>query len=232
MEFHIKEGWQLNPNEKVVKAIVKGIERCEGECPCNNDSEDKRCPCSNLRLHNKCCCNLYIPCEIWKPIKGFEGEYEISNFGQVKSLKTNIILHQYKYRGGYLEVHLRQHSKKFHKKIHRLVAEAFIPNPNNYPEVNHKDENKKNNCVENLEWCTSEYNTNYGTLIERLSKKVRAVNVKTGEVITFNSTQEAGRKGYSQSGVTSACRGIYKSPNGNLIRGDGRTYKGHKWSYE
>ena len=60
MEFHIKEGWQLNPNEKVVNAILKGIERCEGECPCQNDSEEKQCPCSNYRLHDKCCCKLYV----------------------------------------------------------------------------------------------------------------------------------------------------------------------------
>lgn len=161
MEFYIKPGFELNPNKKVVDAILKGIERCDGECPCANDSEDKRCPCSNLRIHNKCCCNLYVPCEIWSPINGFDGEYEISSFGRVKSLKSGIILRQYEDRGGYLEVHLRKHSKKYHKKIHRLVAEAFLPNPNNYLEVNHKDENKKNNRFDNLEWCTHQYNSTY-----------------------------------------------------------------------
>lgn len=60
IKANIKEGWQLNPSEKVVNAIIKGINRCNGECPCNNDAEDKVCPCSNYRLHDKCCCTLYV----------------------------------------------------------------------------------------------------------------------------------------------------------------------------
>lgn len=60
VESNIKEGWRLNPNEKVVNSIIKGINRCNGECPCMNDSEDKMCPCSNYRLHDKCCCTLYV----------------------------------------------------------------------------------------------------------------------------------------------------------------------------
>lgn len=58
-----QSGWQLNPNEKIVNSIIKGINRCDGECPCNNDSEDKHCPCSNYRLNDKCCCKLYIKIE-------------------------------------------------------------------------------------------------------------------------------------------------------------------------
>ena len=60
VQNNIKEGWQLNPNEKVVNAIIKGINRCEGECPCNNDSDEKMCPCSGYRINDKCCCNLYV----------------------------------------------------------------------------------------------------------------------------------------------------------------------------
>lgn len=60
IKANIKEGWILNPNEKVVTAIMRGITRCEGECPCANDSEDKYCPCSNYRLKDYCCCKLYI----------------------------------------------------------------------------------------------------------------------------------------------------------------------------
>ena len=100
--------------------------------------------------------------------------------------------------------------------------------------MNHLDEVKDNNNVNNLEWCTSKHNNNHGTRNERRvqaqSKKVRAVNIKTGEVLTFSSANEAMRKGYSQTSL--ACRGVYKSPNGNLIGGDGRTYRGHRWSYE
>lgn len=223
MEFYIKEGFKLNPNEKVVKAILKGIERCGGECPCNNTSEDKMCPCSNLRLHNKCCCNLYIPCEIWKPIKGFEGEYEISNFGQVKSLKTNIILHQYEYRAGYLEVHLRQHSKKFHKKIHRLVAEAFLPNPNNYPEVNHKDENKKNNRFDNLEWCTHQYNSTYnGKHIRSGAKKRKPVaqyDLEGNFIKEYVSQTEASKQtGILQGAISNCALGYQKQVGGYIWR--------------
>ena len=179
--------------------------------------------------------------EVWKDVAGYEGYYQVSNKGNVRSLerKDSIgrkiggrILKLGYDKGGYLKVALCKNGKIKNKKTHRLVAEAFIPNPNNYPEVNHLDEVKDNNNVENLEWCTSRYNTNYGTLIERLSKKVRAVNVDTGEVIRFDSTQEAVSKGYSTGGVSEACRGIYKnSATGKLI-GDGRTYRGFKWYYE
>ena len=60
IKSNIKEGWQLNPNEKVVNSIIKGINRCDGECPCNNNAEDKICPCSNYQLYDKCCCTLYV----------------------------------------------------------------------------------------------------------------------------------------------------------------------------
>lgn len=60
MEYFIKEGWKLNPNEKIVKGVTRGIERNNGECPCHNDSEDKHCHCSNYRLHDHCCCSLYV----------------------------------------------------------------------------------------------------------------------------------------------------------------------------
>ena len=120
------------------------------------------------------------------------------------------------------------------KYVHRLVAEAFIPNPNNYLEINHKDEVKDNNNVENLEWCTSEYNKNHGKrtkkATQKLSKRVKGVNVETGEVITFNSTMEARRKGYYA--VSKACRGVYKSNSVGKLIGDGCTYKGYRWSYE
>lgn len=60
MEYFVKEGWKLNPNEKIVKGVTRGIEHNNGECPCHNDSEDKHCPCSNYRLHDHCCCSLYV----------------------------------------------------------------------------------------------------------------------------------------------------------------------------
>ena len=108
--------------------------------------------------------------EIWKDIEGYEGYYQVSNFGNVRSvdrvieysdgvkrLRKGRILKPYKNRDGYLTCDLRKNSKHKISKIHRLVSEAFIPNPSNLPEVNHKDEDKTNNCVDNLEWCTRSY---------------------------------------------------------------------------
>ena len=178
--------------------------------------------------------------EVWRDIIGYEGIYQVSNKGNVFSIERmvqgrergGITLKPKHSRNGYLHVGLYRNGKMKNKLIHRLVLEAFVENPNNLPEVNHKDEDKANNNVENLEWCTSRYNTNHGTLIERISKKVRAVNVETGEVVEFNSTQEAERKGYSSGGVSQACRGVHKSGSTGKLIDDGHTYKGHRWSYE
>ena len=183
--------------------------------------------------------------EIWKDVAGYEGFYQVSNKGNVRSVarKDSIgrkcggrVRKPMYHRHGYLQVDMYKNGKVKRKYIHRLVAESFIPNPKGFLEINHKDESKSNNRVENLEWCTREHNMNHGTLIERSSqarsKKVKAINIKTGEVLTFNSTREAGRKGYSYENVAKACRGTYKGKNGKLIGGDGRKYKGYVWSYE
>ena len=113
--------------------------------------------------------------EEWKDIKGYEGLYQISNTGLVKRIpsikcKTERILRQGTQKAGYNYVNLSKDNKIHTKRVHRLVAEAFISNPNNLPEVNHKDEDKSNNNVENLEWCTREYNLNYGTRSEKFSR--------------------------------------------------------------
>lgn len=109
--------------------------------------------------------------EIWKDIKGYEGLYQVSNYGRVKSFKHNKekLRKEVKDNMGYLIVNLSKNGNKKIYKIHRLVAEAFLQNPNNYPQVNHKDENKINNRADNLEWCTAKYNSNYGTRNERMS---------------------------------------------------------------
>lgn len=119
--------------------------------------------------------------EIWKDIEGYEGLYQVSTKGRVKSLDYSVqrwrvqqmetvhfkgrFLKSLILRNGYLGVQLHNFGKRKPRiyRIHQLVAKAFIPNPNNYPQVNHKDENITNNCVENLEWCTQEYNNAYGT---------------------------------------------------------------------
>ncbi|MBE6156988.1 MAG: hypothetical protein E7161_04530 [Firmicutes bacterium] len=98
--------------------------------------------------------------EIWKSIEGYEN-YEISNLGNVKSLYNNIIRKPRIGKNGYYYITLWKNGKCKSKKNHRLVAEAFIPNPDNLPQVNHKDGNKLNNCVDNLEWCTASYNVRH-----------------------------------------------------------------------
>ena len=179
--------------------------------------------------------------EVWKDVAGYEGYYQVSNKGNVYSVERinsmgkkcggRTLRPRYDQRG-YFKVGLYKNGKMQNKLIHRLVAESFIPNPENHPEVNHRDEVKTNNELSNLEWCDKSYNASYGTRGERIaqaqSKKVRAVNVKTGEVLTFNSVREAGEKGYPS--ISQACRGVYKNANGKLI-GGGRLYKGHKWYY-
>ncbi len=128
--------------------------------------------------------------EIWKDIKGYEGLYQISNYGRVKSIPRtkkhsyNGIAHLKEkilkpiYINGYQRVSLCKNSKATYMFVHKLVANAFIKNPNNYPEINHIDENKANNIYNNLEWCTHSYNINYGTRNERVSQKEKETKRK------------------------------------------------------
>ena len=101
--------------------------------------------------------------EIWKDIKGYEGLYQVSNLGNIKSIRTNKnLLFEENYKG-YLRVSLCKNGKHKHYKVHRLVGIAFIPNEYNLPQINHKDENKHNNAIDNLEWCDNWYNNHYGS---------------------------------------------------------------------
>lgn len=122
--------------------------------------------------------------EVWKDVVGYEGRYMVSNFGNVISLnycnskKTKPI--SFRYRGTnnlYPYVHLTKNGQAKNWYIHRLVAIAFIPNPNNYPVVNHIDENPANNHVDNLEWCTQKHNCNHGTRNKRISDKHKGVKL-------------------------------------------------------
>ncbi len=158
--------------------------------------------------------------EIWKDIEGYEGLYQISNYGNVKSLgndktRKERILKPAKDKDGYLMVGLcKQGERKYHK-IHRLVAQEFFPNPNNYPEVNHKDEDKTNNQVTNLEFCDRKYNINYGTHTERsaLSRSKPVLCVETGKI--YQSTHQVERElGFAQQYISNACNGRYKQAYG------------------
>ena len=108
-----------------------------------------------------------------KDIKGYEGLYAVTSCGKVWSYKSKMFLKPWVSRNGYFMVNLHKDKKIKHCYIHRLVAMAYLPNPENLPQVNHKDENKTNNCLQNLEWCDASYNINYGTHNEKVSNSLK-----------------------------------------------------------
>ena len=166
--------------------------------------------------------------EIWKDVIGYEGLYMISNYGNVKCMnyrKTGVtqlmILNS---RKGYLSVNLYINKKKKHNPIHRLVAAAFLENPLDLPCVNHIDEIKTNNNVNNLEYCTIKYNNSYGTRLSKVSKALSmpiiGVNILTNETISFDSATQASEYDFDISGICKCCRGETKQ------------HKGYRWYYK
>ena len=160
-------------------------------------------------------CDYYPAEEIWKPVQGFESLYEISNFGRVKSIgKYNTckrgIMKPMVDPCGYEHVALYNQNNRKDISIHRLVAIAFIPNPNGYKYVNHIDENRTNNVVSNLEWCTNSYNIAYSR-----GKRVCQFT-KDGEYLaTYNCIQDASREyGIPTTNISKCCKGIRHTAGG------------------
>ena len=158
--------------------------------------------------------------EIWTTIK-HNNNYEVSNLGKVRNKKTKRILKPVFDKDGYLIITLCKEGKQKTEKIHRLVAETFIDNPYNLPQVNHKDENKQNNKIDNLEYCTSKYNTNYGTGIERRRKKrskpVLQFDLNNNFINRYESMREA-EKQLKIKHIYDCCNGKLKTSGGFIWR--------------
>ena len=153
--------------------------------------------------------------EVFKDVVGYEGLYMIGSCGSVYSVRRNKILKPSKDKDGYLHVSLSKNDKQKYCFIHRLVGQAFIPNPDNLPQINHKDEIPWNNCVSNLEWCDAKYNNNYGTHGKTVYQ------YKDGVLIdVYPSISEAVRNGFDSIKISLCHRGIIK------------TYMGYQWSYD
>ena len=164
--------------------------------------------------------------EIWKDCKGYEGKYQVSSLGRVWSVKSQKIMKSFDInkKTGYQGINLiAKNGKKKREYIHRLVALAFLENPNNFPEVNHKDENPRNNALTNLEWCDRKYNVNYGTrnkkVGEKNGKKVRQYTCEGEMVAEYYSTFEAERQtNICNQNIAKVCRGERNTAGGYVWR--------------
>lgn len=152
----------------------------------------------------------------WRPVVGFEGFYQVNESGTVVSLRTGKerkpVLNQ---KNGYCALVLcGDHTKKT-VYVHRIVAEAFLENPNGYGFVNHKDENKLNNAVENLEWCSKAYNNTYNGKAQRCCKKIIQRDPNAGIETIWDSARKASEAGIAHyKNISACCRGLRKAAGG------------------
>lgn len=174
--------------------------------------------------------------EIWKDVKGYEGIYAISSYGRCKSLQAKLgygrmedkdgimKIENIKHHNGYCTIKLTVNKIKKTARIHRLVAEAFIPNPNNYPFINHIDGNKLNNNVENLEWCNHQQNMEHASkhklINQGIKRKIKQLTLDNVEIKIFNSIREASKETNVNRDSISLCLKGIQHKAGN-----------YKWEY-
>jgi len=181
--------------------------------------------------------------EQWRDIAGYEGRYQVSDQGRVRRTACEItqgnghseitysipprLLRSFESNCSYQRIGLRMNGQRKYYNVHRLVAQAFVPNPSNLPEVNHKNEDKSDNRAENLEWVTSEQNCNHGTRNKRISdntsrsRRVLRMTQCGSEVKEYKSISAASRE-----------TGISVASIGGVCRGEHHTAGGYKWQYK
>ena len=197
----------------------------------------------------------YIEGEEWKPVVGYEGYYEVSNLGRVRSVSriiprnknrpnhhetgdrymNGIILCQEEQKpplGNYLRVRVSVAHKPKNLRVHRLVAKAFIPNPNNYPDVNHIDNDPTNNRVENLEWTTPKLNEQHKIKQGRNSKVGITAMIESNKKPVVGIDAEGNREYYNSAKEASKAMGLKNATNiSNVCLGRKKTSAGRKWKY-
>ena len=162
--------------------------------------------------------------EAWKSVVGYEGLYEVSENGNIRKFKTHRQLRHCVHKTGYESVVLYKNGQPKRTLVHRIVASAFLDNPNGYKYVNHKDETRGNNSASNLEWCSREYNMKYGTVRKRISdkrghgarKKRRVAQIDSGNVVAiWDSIASAARGTHTaRTLIFECCNGVHKTANG------------------
>lgn len=178
-----------------------------------------------------------LPNEIWKDIKGYEGYYQVSNLGRIRSIDRYIynpgcfgfpyqnikgrIIKPYDQGSGHLQIILSKEHKCKNYYVHRLVMEAFTENPDNFPCINHKDENGYNNELSNLEWCDHIYNINYGTCIQRRAenhwKRIDQYDINMNYIQSFNSITEASESTMTDRSSITKCAKLKRKTAGGYI---------------
>lgn len=203
-------------------------------------------------------CSGTLEREEWRPVKGYEGLYEVSSFGRVRSVDRNVryvngnihhrkgkFLSQYIRPDGYVQIEISKDNNKRQVTAHRLVAEAFIPNPDNLPQVNHRNEDKTANYPDNMEWCNSKYNNNFGTKPQRISKKLSGRNHTNVSILKMRETKRSKMKPvlqytldgefvaeYESQRAAQRQTGTNESHIGRCCRGECNYAGGFIWRYK